>query len=503
MPLDFRILSDPSHPKFIQHLQQAPDFIDESNAAKFFNTTLSHFSKKKGLSIDIGISILVTILNVIQSPSINLFFIDNEFARSLPFGISEYGDFIFDILYFLIQQEIDFFDDDLAKKFSQQISFSPIKGLTILSYYAQQFDKIESPYPMLDILFTQKQNFLNSSTVIQYISLLSYLCVNVETFRKDRSIECFNCIAQTLTQTSVESLKTSYGALICISNLNPKCQSPEIASKLPVQSITTHLQTKDEDLLNTVLSFLLVYDVNDLRLLSQLVKSSNEKAALVIMKLCENPDNASFIATNDSWLKNPALPKIDLLKIFYCILKHRNVRKAISASQHFLTTLVNASKNSSLDELILILGILKQMPLSVKKVCALEKKNFFSNIMDSANKLNSEQSDRARYNIFEIIAQFNFTKDMPQLCSYASTEIMDDLPLASEAYRLILQLCKYEECIDEMRKMDLIHFYEERLKNKGTRKQAEEFLSLIPAETTVQDLQEYESYEEDGENSNE
>lgn len=212
-----------------------------------------------------------------------------------------------------------------------------------------------------------------------------------------------------------------YGSLISITRVNPKCQNPEYSKKIPIQSIINHLQSKDEGLIFDALSFLLVYEIEEDNILQQLIKMRNQRATLVLMKYCENQENATFLVSNNSWLKSPAQSNLDCLKLIYCLLRHKDLRRTLSSSQNFINFLITASKNSNLYEFILILGILKQIPLSNQKVKELADKNFFTNVIQSANHCNSEQADRVRYNIFGIAAQHIFINELPIVCRSAVT----------------------------------------------------------------------------------
>lgn len=489
------ILSNPSHPKFIPYIQEAPELVDVTTVTKFMNTVLSNFRKKKeDLPAIKGKAILISIISLLQNPTYNSMFIENGYVHKLPFNEKVYADSIFDLFHTLITQDYDIFDERLAFSFSQQIPFSPLKALVLIAKYGEHLDKISYPWYLLDLLFSCKKNFIRD-TAIQYISLLSYLCVKKDNFRSDRSIQSFDSVADLLNHKDPEVIKTAYGALISITRINPKCQNQEYARKIPIQSLISHLQSKDEGLIFDALSFLLVYEIDDDSILQQLVKMKNQRASLVLMKYCENQEKATFLVSNNSWLKNPAQNRLECLKLIYCLLRHKDLQRTLSSSQNFISFLVSASKNTNLNEFILILGILKQIPLSSQKVKELAEKKFFTNIIQSANQCNSEQADRVRYNIFEIVAQYIFINELPVVCRSAVTEIIDNCTLSAEAYRLILQLCKYSQCVKVMKDLKLVAYYEKQLNNKKNKAQAQKFLAAIPKND---DEIEYE-YEEDEE----
>ncbi|OHT08668.1 hypothetical protein TRFO_22754 [Tritrichomonas foetus] len=497
--IDFDIIGNPSHSDFINQIQDAPELVGIENVSRFFDVALSNFTKKRTVTHKRGKAILIAVITILQNNTYRSIFIDNGNLLSLPYGIEEYADLIFDLLHIFVTQDSYVFDSVLAEKLALQIPFSPSKSLILIAKYGEKFSSLEHPWDILDLLFYHSSKFVGKETAIDYIKLLTYLCRRKERYNEYRSMQCFDTIAIAfLKSKDVEILKAAYCSLISISNKSDKCRSKECLDRFPINSVLSHLQSSNEDLVSHALQFLLSYELTNDKILAQLIKLNTTSATLALMKLCENQKNALYMANNDSWLKYALPTTLESLKLIYCLLNHKQIQKKFISSQNFLNFLVLSSNNASKEILVLILGILKQLPLTSQKITELEKKKFFSNIVQSADNCNCELSDQARYNIFEIVAQYQYTKELIGVCECAVTEILEMESLSSEAFRLVLLLCRYPECVRVMRKDGLVDFYTKHMKNSKMKKRAQIFLETIPDDYGDDDDYNEEDYENAG-----
>ncbi|OHT01518.1 hypothetical protein TRFO_31608 [Tritrichomonas foetus] len=479
--IDFNILVDPFHKDFLFHVEDAPSLVEINDITKYFDIILQHFQRKRPIPINKGKAILVSIITIVQNFTYRSMFIDKGHLNNLPYGISDYSDLIFDLFHVLISQDPDFFDAKLTEKFAQQIDYSPSKALVLITMYGEHFGEMENPWDVLDLLFYQAAKFNTPETIINYISLLTYLCRKKEDYKIYRSIQCFDKIATLLSLKSIPALKAAYGALISISGINEKCKNQESIDRFPVQLIINHLQSQNEELIYVALQFLLIYEFVNEKLINQLLNLNDPKAILVLMKYCENPKNATFLVNSNVWLTLPIVREnsIDYLKLVYCILQHRNLRRKFSSSQNLSSFLASAASNADQNTLVFILGVMKMMILTPQIIAELGKKKFFINLYKSADKCNCELTDQVRYNVFEISSEYMFTKEMINVCKCAVTEIMEMESLSSEAFRLIIKLCKYPECINVIKNGGLLRFYSSQMKNPRKRKEAEQLFALI------------------------
>ena len=488
--VDFNILSDPSHKNFQDQVENARAIVDPKNVEKYFEVATSQLTSKKKIPLSSGKSLLISMITILQNSANREVFLNNEFILQLPYDNKDYADLIFDLYFTLVSQDPDFFDEHIKDKFQQIIKFNPEKALVIIAKYGEKFGSMENPWDVLDLLFYQAEHFYGEETIINYISLLTYLCRKKNDYNVYRSTKCFLKLSNLLGYRDPDVIKAIYGALISISNNSAKCKTSDIVSKLPIDLIVGNLQSDNVEIRNAAMQFLLIYELSNEKILQQLLDMKDKKATLILMKYSENQKAAMFLANNDKWMKTP-LPNItESLKLVYCILNHRSVRKKVSSSQNLTTFLILASKDAGQVELTLILGIFKQLSLSQQKISELEKKQFFKNIVRSADKCNCEQTDQVRYNIFEIASQYKYTREMSGVCKCAVTEIIENESLSEEAYNLLLVLCKYPECVKIMKNDGLVDYYSKRTKNSKIKRQAQKLLALIPPD----DDEEYYDY---------
>ena len=491
--LDLKLIEDHTKKGFLREITNAPELVNANNVVNFFKISLSHFNNRRNtIPINKGKAILISIISILQNHTFRKMFIDNNFIYNLPFDVEEYSDFIFDLLELMVTHDYEIFDGKLAEKIGQMIQFSPSKVLVLIAKYGEYMEKIKNPWDTLDLLFFHSSKFNNPDNALDFIRILTYFCRRKEVYNEYRSMQCFDVIASSfLKSNDINVLKAAYGSLISISSNSEKCKSKECLYRFPVQVLLLHLQSKNEEVITCALNFLLVYELTKENILDQLIAMNSQRSTIVLMKLCENPNNAMYIAQNPLYLKKPLPTYLDTLKLIYSLLKHKSIKNILSKSQQIIAFLSSTAKNASQEILVLILGVLKQLTLTQNIISELERKHFFKNIVRSADRCNGEQSDQARYNIFEIIADFKYIPEMIDVCKCAITEIIEVESLYSEAFPLIIKFCRFYECVQVMKRDGLVDFYTKCLNRPKLRKDARLFLDSLPL------FEEEEEYGED------
>ena len=310
--VDLDILKRPESNRFLDEIQGAYVYLTEEQTVPFFNIVLSHFDKE--LQIDKGKEILHCIARILSVDKFLRIFVRKNFAISLPFMRKEYIDDVFDILYILATRCPNAFNDQLCACFEKRIKNRGEKSLVILTIYAQHFNDVDTPWPMLDLLFHKSDRFKKPDLAAKYASLLAVLVNSYPEFKRGRGKESWETIVEMLAAEDYDNkiLKALYNALCTIARFIKNPQFPfNIAKK--------HLQI--QDLASDVVSLFLMIplrgkDIEDRILLKTLLKlaQSNSKVTLALFKLAENENVAKMLAEDSIWLTTDIPQTLDTLR---------------------------------------------------------------------------------------------------------------------------------------------------------------------------------------------
>ena len=86
----------------------------------------------------------------------------------------------------------------------------PQKSLTLLALFAEQFETLENPWPLLDILLKKKHYFQKSQFGKDYLSILLYLVRNFSNYRKQRIELLRPLFCSFILSNNIQTAKTAY-----------------------------------------------------------------------------------------------------------------------------------------------------------------------------------------------------------------------------------------------------------------------------------------------------
>lgn len=515
---EINILKNPRDKNFTTVLSSVVKTADEENVVPIFQSLLSIFNPKNTFKLTprTGNSILSAILALMQRQSNSLKFISEGCLNNLPYGQQEYADIIFDIFSTLIKSDINVFDDEnqYVEKFELQIAFNPQKALTIIAIHASNFKYIVHPWNLTDLLISQCDVFLSSNECSTYhLNLLSYLCNEFPVYRKHRTTQCWSLLSQLLDSEKTDILNQVYSILTKISHDNSEIS--KCFHFLPIERVVAHLN--DPSLVESVLLFIGVCSTNFISypdLIKTLIKisSTDPRAAMILMQLSNDESNALIMMSEDSWISRPSPSFLDTMKIVFCCLSHQKVRALASKSKRLLSLLVKASDTTKPSILLMILGICQKVPLSKSRVFEMNKYGLLKNIIRAANGAGDNiVSDKAMYEIFQIVANVAYVNELLEICKLASQDIIYHSDLYDVALLFILDAIKYEQCIQQLKSTNLIHHFfklkttqrktSENPKNAKVIQQIIKRLDEIGAFDEVEDFEEEEEEEDEYEMS--
>lgn len=474
--LNIDILKKPSGRSFRRELDAAPQLLRVKDASVFFKLLLSHFLR--GIDTKTGEEILICISKVLVTDRITETFLAGNFALALPFSQTQFTDAIFDVLYVLLQQSTDVFDEELSGHIAKMIPRNPLKTLILMSHYAQDFEEIANPWPFLDLLFKYRIYFQKPEFISEYVSLLAYLYRSYPDFRKERGKIAWETLCDLLSNLrDIQSLRCCYGGLAAIAD-------GRMNVELPMEVIKQHLN--DDALVSQVLSFMLVRAPKppqsvDEDFIYTLIKLAHEdvKATLLLMKVATHKEAARLILVDSSWLLDGLPTVLDTLRVFFVILKHKGLREKISDLPDLIGFLKNMTEEADSATLALIVTILRRLVLSKEIVTELSRSGFLQDFLTAAKECGDTISGKSLLVLFSTIAPHAYVPEYLKMCDLIAREIVGDGDLGYLAADVAIAFGTYQKCVERMREKRLDAYFRKNRQDPDWAEYAESFLAVI------------------------
>ena len=109
----------------------------------------------------------------------------------------------------------------------------------MLAVYADRFEEVNNPWPMLDLLLTKSAQFQRPELVENYISVLQYLCRRFPDYRRERGDACWRRVCGALATRSESVVTTAYYGLCAIAEAT---SSVGLGETFPMEWILKHIK---------------------------------------------------------------------------------------------------------------------------------------------------------------------------------------------------------------------------------------------------------------------
>ena len=473
------LLRDVEGRGFLEEIQSAHIYLTPDQAEQFFAIVLSHFENE--IPVECGKAILHSVCRILSKDDFMTIFVDKNLASALPFSKKSYLEDVFDVLYVLVTRRPQAFDHALASRFKRKIRNKGEKSLIILSIYAQHFNEIESPWEMLEFLFSENERFSKEDIADKYAALLGAMIQSYPEFRRAKGIDAWNAVLRLLEFDNLAILERVYNALATIASCLKHVS-------FPFKYILKHFQ--HPELQRAIMCLLLVVPIKgdklkDVDFVKTLVqKAADDKTALLVLfRLAESKAISQILVEKDhSWMErdNPTL--LDTLRLFLVVYQHKQLRPLIAMSpafMHLMLRLVD-EKNESLIAVVCI--IIRRLELNEEIVEHLSSSGFIMTFLETVQEINTDGSSKYGLLLLDKIASVCYTRELVQSCEWIYDLIQAKGELLKDATILAIRLCQYKRCSKQLRSYNLTDIYKKLSKDPETKKISQKFLRAIDDE---------------------
>ena len=474
---DLEILANPASKHFLDEIASAHLFVTHDQIVEFFRLVLSHFSNPD-LDVACGKEILRAICKILSISDFFLkAFIDNKFAPTLPFGNRKYLDDILDVLYVLVYRDPRVFDENLASQFGSRIKNRGEKSLMLICFYAQRFNEVDNPWPMLDLLFSESARFSKEDIAGQYAMLLSTLVQTYPEFRRARGEAAWTNVCALLSIEKPEVLMSVYNACCGITANVKRC-------RFPFEWIKVHFAI--EALMPYVLSFLLIANLEFEELRDKVfVKSvvrvahENRKGALALMRLAQDKAIAQALVEDCTWMEEDLPSLIDTLRVFLIVFQHKPLRTMIAGMPEFIVFLSRLTNEQDENLYAIVAKILRRIDLDEEIIGDLSNSCFLQEYIDAADTIGKAGAWRAAILVLDKIAHVAYTRELLKSCDMLVRLIKTNEEVMDAASTVATTLCTYKRCAKKFRELGMIEYFKKLYKVPETKKIAARFLNAI------------------------
>ena len=475
---NLKLLEDPNAEDFCKCLKHSVLKLSKSDLPDYYKTLVSHFNGR--LHTKAGNEILLTICKTMKDKESIDIFAEEKLIEYLPFEQPEFRTQLLDLLYILVKNVPDVFTSEIAGKLSLLVPSEPRKCLLIIAYFAQQFENVREPFPMVDILFRQADYFKSIECADDYVSLLVYL-LHFESFKEARIKHCWTYVCDMLTLSNVAILNTCYYGLCAIAEVDGEAIRDV---GYPVPAISAHVRRRP--LQAACLSLLMRYPPSsDKKHMSSIllalidVAQEEEKAALLLMGLSMDINNALILLQNPEWMTK-SLPKtLTTMRLFCIIMLHEELRDLIIQIPNTIDFFRSLLSENSVGMCNAICTMLRRLHLTPEFVVQLSESGFLGSYFSSV--LENENSD-AILSALRLLDTISRVKYVPELSEMVDTIIRlikgtSDLSLAAAS--VAIDMCKYPKCAKLFKVKRLCDFFKQPIENPKMKQYADRFLQVM------------------------
>lgn len=477
--IDLQILHNSNHPEFLRQLKLSYFKVQQPELAQYYKVLLSHFQNR--IHARLGNEILLVLCKALNSERNIAVFAQEKMIELLPFAQKEFRSQLLDLLYILVNNVPDIFTADIAAQISYLVPGEARKCLTLVAYFAREFDNVQEPFPMVDILFRQSDEFRSIECADDYVSLLVWMLRKYPNFKKQRIKHCWTYVCDMLTLTNVAILNTCYYGLCNIADIDNEAI---LDCGYPVSAISRHIRRRP--LQAATLSLLMRYPpapetrhMDEILLSLLSVAQTDEKATLLLMGLAMDGTNALTLLQNPQWMSR-GLPKtLDTMRLFCIILLHPELREVIVQTPETIDFFRSLLSSNSVGMCGAICTMLRRLPLTADFVMQLSESGFLGSYFSAV--LDNEERDvlLSALRLLDTISRVKYVRELSEMVDTVVRLIKDPNELNIAAASVAVDLCKYPKCAKLFKQKRLHEYFKQPIKDRKLKKYADRFLQVL------------------------
>lgn len=387
------VLSDFRSPLFQNELEK----VTKNNFNKFLVALQNHLTCRNS-SPDALLLLLKKLNSMLKDEDCLEFFCKTNIVHLLPYNLgfkisdNENDDpllsYSVEILLKACKYQPKLIEDNFESKMIYIINSRPIEAATILQIYAKAFKTIVNPWPLLDLLITEKKKFNKSLAGSIVVDTLVDLLENCEDYIKSRLMNCKKVftffIKSPIKQNSIEA----YKAISLFYDDEFDLPFEKIASDLNDPKMAPYVIGLFRKIENVPAVPEILLPLIDLA-------KENKDASEAILNMTKSIDINQFLINNQKkWVKYPLPTYFDTFLILLKCIKKNNFKQLVASDSHYVSNLFARSATYEVNNRTYCCyeKVFDKLALAEDFIVELQERDFFVNFFKGIIQLKDEYS---------------------------------------------------------------------------------------------------------------
>lgn len=448
-PINFTILYDIENPLFNTELAKVSLVnIKPEQYGKFFAIVLNHLRSKTPKNI--VRAFLTTSADLLKDQRAIKAFSENGVQRYLPVDDTELSEQVCDILDILFATTPEIFQSNFQPSMVTLINLYPQRAIQLLILYAKSFDKIENPWPILDLLIKQKKKFYKSKASKDYVSLLYYLVTVHPSYYKARFKDTRPIFTMFLTSSDTETSITAYNAVTALYDHE---------FDIPFDLIMKDLL--EPDLTEFAVSLLTVVDeippVEEI--IYPLVRAArcNEEAYTCLVKMVKaGSETADILLSKPKWIQYKLPTYRSTMNLIILIIKYQDLVTRVADCKEMSVLMSLAAETNEPQIYSMYEKLFNKIPFGETFIQNLHENSFFVNFFRGIVEINDEIITISALRVIALVSRIGFTSDYLLFTSTLKKFLSEEGDVSRFAVYALYELSYHPRCATQYAKHNLI-----------------------------------------------
>ena len=326
------ILANPKNPYFFSYIDYLCRHIQLSQFETLYEQLVPYI-----LRVDEGtLTILNSLSQLINVDQKFLYtFCDERLFSSLPLSHE------FDQINFLLFSSLMVFapervNQQMFRILAYFLKYRPEDTLCLFVYYAKKIDRIDDPFPTLDVFLSYARTFMDSPSGAMFIDVIFYLLIDYDEFHEAR-IKVIRPILSAFVKSPIKEVAVRAMSAIC------RLWSSEF--RIPMKTLVSYLEVPE--LVEPALSLLKL--VSPYPLAQVLVKAlsavpKTPSSYLVLLKFVVQEGADKLFLSTDVWMETSDPEQVPLaFRLFLYLFTAPENRDKLASKKRFATLMTHAT----------------------------------------------------------------------------------------------------------------------------------------------------------------
>ncbi|OHT04010.1 TKL family protein kinase [Tritrichomonas foetus] len=447
------VFPNPSSPSFQNELIEYANKVTLDNAKLFFDEA------KKLLQVNQPPVLVSTVLKALiylfrnNSTFIN-FFIRQELHQIPYYQMNTIYTDVSDLYLFLFSYYPTNITLEILSGIQRWASEMPIQYLRLMNLYTCAQPQLPFFFAAISSLVQNCAHLINAGYAIPFLQLMYTITQATDMLQNNRE-EFRNVINLIFKLNDIKCIHYS---------LTMMCADTNLAFVLTADQLATYLMTPSINLVAMSLTARLMELVPTTSLIQSLLCNAQEHkiAAFTLLRLCQDPITAIYVATQaNSWI-NVKLPTMKMTaKLVFMIMQFEDVQRTLIQTPRLFDFILSLLDIPNPKYCCSIISIFKKLPISAQHVTFLSNSGFLEKFYSKSLNTNSSDILAQCLSLTDMLGRIAFAPEYLSLLP-AIQGLLNDQGWFTYAISVLTTLSIHQEAKNDLRAfVDTISIYKD------------------------------------------